>query len=159
MSLENESTLTRDEVTSRIDALNEDQEYEVYRVKNDEVLDTFDDEDEAREYIDDEDYDPDKVMVRGGLDDDDRDELEALQSFDREALSDVPEWRDGSTVYSADYIDESYAKERAVELAPRGVDFDEYPFNLIDWSEAADQLMSDAGGNYAVLSGTRFYYL
>lgn len=164
MSLSENATLTQREVERRIDELAEsgDTEFEVYRVKNDDVIRTFDDEDDANEFIDTEDYDTSRVSVRssGGLDDDDQQELNDLREFDAECGRDVPNWNYGTVVYNEHETDSDTVKEIIKNKYGRpGVDFDEFPFNLIDFSEASDEIFSDAGSNYGTLNGVSFYAL
>ena len=101
---EDTETITRDQVTRRISELEEsgDTEYKITRDRNGEVLeDGFPSEDDAYEYLDDNDYDRDRFTVDGGLDEDDQEELENLRSFDSEASRDVPDWRFGTRLYTS----------------------------------------------------------
>jgi hypothetical protein len=161
MALEDEYTLTRDVVTSRIAKLEGDDAptFEVYRVKNSEVIETFIDEDEASDFIDERDYDTNRVKIQGkpGLNDDDAAELEALRDFDSEASSDIPDWKYGVPVFNENQINGDFARERFEDRAPPGVDLDSLPYSLIDWDQVAEELIDDF--DYAALNGTKFYCL
>lgn len=161
MALSDRSTLTQDEVEARIDELSEDSSVEVYRTKNDEVIETFSSETEAEAFIDDNDYDTDRVMTRSGLGDDDREELKNLRAFNDECGRDVPGWRSGTVVYNEnDTSDDAVRGLLQSEYGAGGrIDFDEFPFSLIDLSEAFNSLLSNAGSSYGTLDGVSFYAL
>lgn len=161
MALSDQSTLTQDEVEARIDELSEDSSVEVYRTKNDEVIETFSSETEAEAFIDDNDYDTDRVMTRSGLGDDDRDELENLRAFNDECGRDVPGWRSGTVVYNENDTSNDAVRNLLQSKYGAGgrVDFEEFPFSLIDLGDAFDSLLSDAGSNYGTLNGVSFYAL
>lgn len=127
-----DETIGKYEIDNRIAELEEEGEYDVVRLRNDEVLATFDNEEDAQKYIEDEDYNPERVVVRQQeLDEDDRLELSRLQRL----LSDVGDV-DDFTLYRSDYFDAAWAKGEAVSELGR-IDFDSWPLNLIDWDDAA----------------------
>jgi hypothetical protein len=140
------------DVESRIDELEEARGYEVVRLRNDEVLDTFNDETEAESYIEDEDYNPERVIVRRQeLDEDDAAELERLRVL-RDAVG-------GSefTLYRDDYFDADWARDQAREQLPRSVDLDDWPFSQIDWSDAASARRDEQYEYSYLFDGTTYY--
>ena len=125
--------IDKSEVEARIGELEDGCGYDVVRTRNDEVLSTFDNEDKAAQYIVDEDYNPERVVVRPAkLDDSDAEELRGL----RRLISDVDEDSDW-TLYNADYFDADWARNEARDKLPAGVDFDAWPLDMIDWDDAA----------------------
>jgi hypothetical protein len=127
-------TIDSSEVNNRIDELEEGQGYEVVRLRNGDVLANYDDEDDARQYIQDEDYDPERVIVREReLDSDDADEL-----FNLRKLRDAVGVSSGWTLYNESYFDQDWVRDQArSDLGSRYVDFDSWPLSLIDWDDAA----------------------
>lgn len=125
-----------DNVMDRIEELEEGEGYEVVRTRNDEVLFADDDEDACRAYISDEDYNPERVIVRPAqLDDDDAAELDQLRALKYEADA---EFGESWVILREDYFSEEWAREEALETAGisrRGLDA--WPLTLIDWAEAA----------------------
>jgi hypothetical protein len=156
------TTINSSDVIARIEELEEETgiEYEVYRTRNDEVIASFDVLNEAESYISEEDYNPDRVKVRetDKGDEEDRDELRSLRDFDSDGRSTFGTftWQDGITLINENGIGQEYARERAESENPR-VDWDTWPFNLIDWDYAATELTE--GNDYADLSGVSYYYL
>ena len=130
------TTIDSDDVDNRIEELEAEQGFDVIRLRNDEVLETFDDRDDAEQFIEDEDYNPVKVVVRlRGLDDGDAEELQQLKDL-RDAVG-AGDW----TLYNEDYFDSSWAREEAMgRLNLRSYQLDEWPLDQIDWNEAADSL-------------------
>lgn len=130
------SIIEKSEVESRIEELEDSLGYEVVRLRNGEVIKRFDDEDEATQFIEDEDYNPDRVTVqKESLDEDDAEELHNLQRL----ISDVGDsgnW----TIYNESYFDSDWVRGRAADALGIGSysgKFDEWPLNLIDWDDAA----------------------
>lgn len=68
---------------------------------------------------------------------DEREELSELENLE----SEVGEWRHGNTLIREDYFEE-YAEQLADDIG--AIDRNaRWPFNCIDWKEAADQLKAD----------------
>lgn len=154
----NTATIDRDAVTARIEELeSEVTVWAVTRRKNGSVIETFRSEDDANEYIEEEDYDTDKVFAEETTEtaSDDYAELSALRAFDQDALSSVDDWKYGTTLLSAAQVDDDYAKKRAIDLgALRAYQLDEYPFSFIDWEAAAADLADGAESvNYVDRNG------
>jgi len=74
------------------------------------------------------------------LDDDEKDELQALQSLSDEAIS-ANDWSHGSTLIRDSYFKE-YAQQLAEELGLIEND-STWPHNCIDWDQAANELQVD----------------
>jgi hypothetical protein len=150
------TTIEKSDVENRIEELEGQRGYDVVRLRNDEVIEQFDDEDEARQYIEDEDYNPERVIARQrDLDDDDAEELRNL----RKLIDDVGVSGDW-TLYNESYFDSGWAQERAREalgLSYRADPFGDWPLSLIDWDDAAgDQRDAEYPYEYT-FDGTSFY--
>ena len=147
------STIDRDEVVARIEEIDENQGFKVIRVRNGEVLETFDDEDEARQYIEDEEYDKTRVVVEEDeLDEDDAEEKRKLQKL----LDDVAvdsNW----TIYNESYFDADWAQEEARDVLGRSADFDSWPLDRIDWDDAAIEQRDGRFEYEYTFDGTSFY--
>jgi hypothetical protein len=147
--------IDNDDVDSRIEELEEKEGYEVVRVRNDAVLATYSDPDDARLYIEDEDYDPERVIVRAvELDEDDAVELRQLRKL-RDDVAVSSSW----TLYNESYFDEEWTKgEARDQLGLSGyVDFDSWPLSLIDWDDATSE-RRDVLYEYSYsFDGTTFY--
>lgn len=149
--------IERSEVESRIEELEDSQGYEVVRLRNGQVIDRFDDEDEAAQFIEDEDYNPERVTVRREeLDEDDAEELRSL----RQLISDVGDSSGDWTLYNDSYFDRDWVRQRAAEALGISVysgRFDEWPLDQIDWDSALNS-QRDAEYPYAYeFCGTTFY--
>ena len=151
------TTIERDEVESRISELEEEEKkYDVVRLRNGEVLETFDDEDDAQQYIENEDYNPERVTVRRQeLDSDDAEELSGL----RELLDDVSNYQRGDwTIYNESYFSEEWARDEAAsELGVLSYQLDNWPLSLIDWSDAATEQRDSRYPNEYRFDGRTFY--
>ena len=93
-----DSFIDSEDVVSRLEKLRNKRDeltFIVYRVRNDETIETFDNKNEADEFVDEEDYDPERVKVRmtsKGLDDDDEEELSDLEIIDRDGSDIFSDW-------------------------------------------------------------------
>jgi hypothetical protein len=157
MSLDESNVVIRSMVLDRMAELRTSN-YQVKRVRNDEVLSTFEDNIAALAFIDDNDYNPERVIVvRNGPDGNSAEELEFLRDFDRECRNDIPGWEEGSRVYKREFVDETFARNRATE---KGYDLNAWPYTAVNWDRAADDLKVEAVGRsrYATLDSTRYYY-
>ena len=147
------STIDRDEVVARIEEIDENQGFKVIRVRNGEVLETFDDEDEARQYIEDEEYDKTRVVVEEDeLDEDDAEEKRKLQKL----LDDVAvdsNW----TLYNESYFNADWAQEEARDVLGRSANFDSWPLDRIDWDDAAIEQRDGRFEYEYTFDGTSFY--
>ena len=158
------AAIDRDSVTERISDLeSEVTVWAVTRRKNGSVIERFSNEDDASDYIAEEDYDTDKVFAEETTDTDSDEyrELTALREFDQEALSTVDDWRYGTTLISADQVDDDYAKQRAIDQGDlRAAQLDDFPFNFIDWEAAAEDLSDSAESvDYSEGYGSRYTFL
>ena len=148
------NSIDSSEVSERIEELENDQEYEVVRLRNEETLASFSDRDDAEQYIEDEDYNPERVIVRqNGLDDDDTRELSNLRYLRANLGED-----DGWTIYNEDYFDSDWARDQAVGEGFTRSALDEWPFDLIDWRDAADQRRDYYYENTVTFDDQVFYY-
>jgi hypothetical protein len=149
-------------VRERIEDLEEsvETEYEVIRVRNDEVLGTFPDEEKADQYIEDNDYNPDRVIAREtDADEEDVNELSDLGELDADCQRQFGSaWGENNvTLYRDDYFDADWARNRASEEL--GISFgstDEWPLDLVDWQDAAE-LKRDADYTLIDFDGAKFY--
>lgn len=67
-------------------------------------------------------------------------EYASLNSLAGQAEDYVSDWKYGATFYREDYFP-TYAKEYAEEV--NGIDSSRWPFDAIDWDDAADKLKVD----------------
>jgi hypothetical protein len=149
-----DNTIDSSDVANRIEELESEQEYEVIRVRNDEVLATYEYEDDAEQYIVDEDYDRVRVIVRQQqLDSDDSRELERL----RVLVTEVENYLSGPwTLYNEDFFDENWAQEQAKELL--GVRYTgDWPLNQVNWDDAARERRDSDYPNEFTFDGVTFY--
>ncbi len=142
-------TISYPEVSARIEELeNLAGQYEVIRLRTGDILKGgFDNEDNARAYIDTEDYNPVRVGARpAALDEQDATELDELRELDGEAAGIWSEWiKNDVTLYRNDYFSADWAREQVKELLSVSTDaLSGWPLNLIDWSDAATE-RRDAG--------------
>lgn len=150
----NDTTISDGAVNSRISDLESETGYDVVRLRNDEVLATYADEDDARQYITDEDYDRERVVVRENeLDENDQQELDNLREL-REAFG-----RTGTyTLYNEDYFTEEWARGEARDVLGSDTDLDSWPLNAVDWDEAASERRDDLYPEETDFDGQTFYY-
>lgn len=86
--------------------------------------------------------DPEGEFVNmAGMDDDTREEYQALLGLQDDASVSIADWVHGETFISDDYFEE-YAEELARDIGAIGVD-DGWPLGYIDWEAAADALKID----------------
>lgn len=145
-----------DDVNGRIEELENSRRYEVVRLRNPgDALFEDADEDACRTFIEDEDYNPERVVVRRrDLDADDSAELDRLLALKDEADGEFGEYW---ALLREDYFDAGWAQEEAVELgAIRRAALDEWPLSLIDWDEAATQRRDDEYTEYR-FDGETYY--
>lgn len=150
-----ESSIDSGTVTERLDELQEKRDelsFIVFRVRSDETLGTFGSEPEAKQYVDEQDYDPERVRVRmtsAGLDGDEKEELEELESIDAEGRSSFTDWDYGITVqrdddisiddYARDYIKENYSdREGLLDLLNGYINYENLGESLLEDRETAD---------------------
>ena len=122
-------------------------------MRNDEVLASFSDRDNAEQYIEDEDYNPERVIVRQReLDEEDTSELSMLRALTDEIPS--SSW----TIYSDSYFTEDWAKDQARDVLGRRTDTDEWPLDQIDWDDAASERRDTSYANTVEFDGQTYYY-
>lgn len=136
-------------VAERIEDLELETEttYTVVRDRNGEELAQFGDEDDARQYIEDNDYNPERVIVRESEPERaDVDELEMLGVLNSDCESEFGRaWANGDVMLlRQDYFDADWAKGEAADLLNVSTDdLSSWPLDLVDWGEAADQRLSN----------------
>lgn len=114
---------------------------------------------EAFAAADDEDRDDAEIdleFARRALrdwDDENRDEFDALNSLRDEF--DHRSWRDGITLIPEDNF-EDYARDYAEDLYGNDIRKASWPFNCIDWKQAADALRMDYSS--VEYEGTTYLY-
>ena len=112
-----DSFIDSEDVVSRLEKLlnkRDELTFIVYRVRNDETIETFDNKDDADGFVDKEDYDPERVKVRmtsKGLDSDDEEELSDLETIDRDGSNIFGDWGSITVQLESDVDTEEYARE------------------------------------------------
>ena len=141
--------ISSDEVQERLQELKntrDDEElFVVVRVRSGEEITRWGSEEAAREYIDEEDYDPERVMVKEDESEVDLEELARLDRINDWGESSFDDWGD-VTVRLDSTIDADYAKQNAIDTGQIGyrADLDSFPYSFIDWDGAADYLLGNA---------------
>lgn len=121
-----------------------------------ETLGEFGYEEDAEAFIEDEDYDPDKVsVVEDELDEDDAEELSELREF----LEDVRRTfslgsRDDWTLTNGDQVDAEYAETYYTDAYG---ELDDGLSSYVDWGLYADSITE--GRDYVMLDGEYYYDL
>ncbi len=147
--------IDENEVESRITEIEDSQAYEVIRLRNDEVLGTFNDQQDAEQYIQDEDYNPERVIVRQQqLNDDETRELSLLRALRDKVTAELSS---GWTLYNESYFDEDWAKSETREVLGSRVSTDAWPLSEIDWDDAAVARRDDYYPNEYTYDGVTFY--
>lgn len=157
-----DSTISTEAVEAAIDELESElAEAKPWKVKRGDFpytqLAEFETEEEAEAFIEEEDYDPDRVSVEEEDDkEDERDELEELQEFRSDIQNSIGtyEYRDGITLTSEDEVDDDYARTYYSD------NYGSWPEELdsyIDFRQIARDLLD--GRSYATLNGTDYYDL
>ncbi len=151
-----DTTINSADIAGRISSLEDLQGWEIVRLRTGEVLrGDFDDEDDAKRYIDAEDYNPERVIARiTELDDGDAKELSNLRALSDEIESTIssPSW----TLYNDDFFTEEWAQEQAeneLRISAR-----RWPLNCVDWEVAAVRQRDDLFGNMVDFDGQSFYF-
>ena len=117
----------------------------------------FETEEEAEAFIEEEDYDPDRVAITEDDDlENEREELEELTEFREEIRNTFGsyEYRDGITLTSENQVDDDYARTYYND------NYGSWPDELdsyIDFRQIASDLLD--GRSYATLNGTDYYDL
>lgn len=143
----------KSDVEARIEEIEGSQGYDVVRNRNGEILETFHEEAEAEQYIEDEDFNPERVTVRRAeLDEDEATELRGLKKL-IEDVSVSSDW----TLYNENYFDADWARDEARNQLPRGADFDSWPLSLIPWDEAAAEQRDALYPYEYTFDGVSFY--
>ena len=112
-----DSFIDSEDVVSRLEKLRNKRDeltFIVYRVRNDETIETFESRSDADSFVDAEDYDPDRVKVRmtsKGLDGEDEDELNELERIDRDGSDNFSDWGDITVQLESNIDAEDYARE------------------------------------------------
>ena len=150
-----DSFIDSEDVVSRLEKLRNKRDeltFIVYRVRNDETIETFDNKPDADEFVDAEDYDPDRVkvlMTPKGLDGEDEDELNELEIIDRDGSNIFSDWGDITVQLESNIDAEDYAREYvrdnystrdsdAYSLVEDYVNFTDLGENLLDNCEGGD---------------------
>ena len=150
-----DSFIDSEDVVSRLEKLRNKRDeltFIVYRVRNDETIETFDNKPDADEFVDAEDFDPERVKVRmtsKGLDSDDSDELDELDRIDREGSDIFSDWGDITVQLESNIDAEDYAREYvrdnfstrnsdAYSFVEDYVNFTDLGANLLEGSEGGD---------------------
>jgi hypothetical protein len=145
------------EVRDRVTELEElDSRHEAVRARNGEVLFTSQDAEACTRYIDENDYDPDRVLVeRRGLARREKAELDRLRDLEHRAGFQLGlPW----VMYGAGYFSADWARARARDIPPlSGADFSAWPLSEIDWASAASARRDAAGYKVVMFDGGTFY--
>jgi predicted secreted protein len=150
--------ISSDDVKNRLREIEDGQGYEVVRVRNNEVLFTDnekDAEEACRQYIEDEDYNPEQVIVRiQDLGEKNAAELSRLRALQDEATRFGSNW----TLYRENYFGIAWAKSQArgeLDLSFYR-NLDGWPFSEINWAKAASS-RRDARYSLIEFDGRNFY--
>lgn len=158
-----DSYIDSEDVVSRLEELRNERDeltFIVYRVRNDETIETFDNKNEADEFVDEEDYDPERVKVRmtsKGLDDDDEEELSDLETIDRDGSDIFSDWGSITVQLESNVDEEDYAREY---LSNNYSDRDGLLGRLdgyINYGSLGEDLLEDAEGGE--INGYNYVYL
>ena len=150
-----DSYIDSEEVVRRLEELRNERDeltFVVYRVRNDEELDTFDSKDAADNFVDAEDFDPERVKVRmtsKGLDSEDSEELDELERIDRDGSDIFSDWGNITVQLESNIDAEDYAREYvrdnfstrnsdAYSFVEDYVNFTDLGANLLEGSEGGD---------------------
>jgi hypothetical protein len=141
-----------DDVVTRI----AEQLFVVLSNATDEELGRFGAEEDAEQFIEDEDYVRERVRIAEEDSEVDKDELSELREFDEEGRSTFGSstWESGVRLTDENIITQSFAQERFQD------NYGSWPDELdgyIDWERYAEDLTE--GVEYARLNGVRYYYL
>lgn len=154
-----DATISAQDVRDRIAELEEAVEnagWRVIRRSDGETLGKFPDEEDAEAFIEDEDYDPDKVQaVEDEPDEDDVTELSDLREF----LEDVRRTfifgpRDSWELRNGDSVDSEYAENYYTDAYGEP---DGGLSSYVNWDAYADSLTE--GREYVMLDGEYYYDL
>ena len=151
------------EMKTRIDELADEMTrlvFRVYRLRNDEKLGEFSTREGAEDFIDVEDYDPDKVravMTNQGLSDEDAEELSELQAEYQEGLGSFADWEYGITVQISDNISSSDYAYEYIDTGYGRDDLFRFLEDYIDFSDLGDALLEDV--EFGEIGGTGYYNL
>lgn len=153
-SIAGSSRLDSEEIVSRLEklrALKDEETFVVYRVRNGEEIESFDERSEAEEFISDEDYDPERVKVRAQaqeLDSDDAEELEELERINADGESIFSDWGSITVTreyevdaeeYGKEYIGNNYGTRSDLYSALDGyIDFEQLGRDLLENVEGGD---------------------
>ena len=150
-----DSYIDSEEVVRRLAELRDERDeliFTVYRLRNDETIETFESRSDADEFVDAEDYDPDRVKVRmtsKGLDSGDEDELNELEIIDRDGSDIFSDWGYITVQLESNIDAEDYAREYvrdnfstrnsdAYSFVEDYVNFTDLGANLLEGSEGGD---------------------
>jgi hypothetical protein len=82
-----------------------------------------------------------EFLERTGVDDDEREEYDALKALAADGENYAPDWEYGATLIHPDYF-EDYARQLAEDIGAIDPDAG-WPNSYIDWERAADALTMD----------------
>jgi hypothetical protein len=155
LPITNEDTeVTSTGVSARIGVLTAVSRYEVVRLRTGEVLFAGSSQEACRSFITDEDWNPERVVVRENLDEDTVAELGSLLALQESALA-----RLGTRSWilrEDDYFDASWARGLALPILGAGADLNAWPLSVIDWERAAFELR-DASWTPVPFDGLSYY--
>lgn len=139
-----DTTITSAALEARITQLTAGQECQAVRLRNGEVLFTGASEDLCRKFIEDEDYEPARVIIRRApLAEAPNLELRQLMALQADASARLrsADWTlYASQYFSTDVIERAICQRLGL---PADSDFEKWPLSVIDISEAGDQLLND----------------
>jgi hypothetical protein len=150
MSIDNtRQAISCQDVAERIAELEENRDYTVYRIRTGDVLQVaFETREAANEYIDREDFNPERIGVRQAeLNDYGRNELRSLEQLAENANRTFgAAWRENSiTLYRYSYFTADWAREQAAVRIPglSLADLDKWPLSSLNWEQAAFGLRNE----------------
>ena len=161
-----DSFIDSEDVVSRLEKLRDERDeliFTVYRLRNDETIETFESRSDADEFVDAEDYDPDRVKVRmtsKGLDGEDEDELNELEIIDRDGSNIFSDWGDITVQLESNIDPEDYAKEYVRDnYSTRDRDSDAYSLveDYVNFTDLGENLLENCEGGD--IGGYNYLYL
>ena len=159
-----DSFIDSEEVVRRLEELRSERDeliFTVYRLRNDETIETFDNKPDADSFVDAEDYDPDRVKVRmtsKGLDGEDEDELNELEIIDRDGSNIFSDWGDITVQLESNVDAEDYAKEYVSDnFNTRSNDAYSLVEDYVNFSALGESLLENVEGGE--IGGVDYLYL
>ena len=159
-----DSYIDSEEVVRRLAELRDERDeliFTVYRLRNDETIETFESRSDADSFVDAEDYDPDRVKVRmtsKGLDGEDEDELNELEIIDRDGSNIFSDWGNITVQLESNIDAEDYAREYVRDnFSTRNSDAYSFVEDYVNFTDLGESLLENVEGGE--IGGYNYLYL